>query len=243
VLLELDSYEVPKIIDRTGLTVDWALNGKQEYSHKTRLAAYRPRIDASYQALSSDNRLRVAYIVAEEMAGRGLSDRLRGALRDIGWEIAQGKLAPAGATVRELFFPERSQHDAYVEVRSILQRASASITIVDPYVDQSILTLLSIRARAGMNVRLLTSKLPTDFSLEAKKWLTQHMGTGLEVRTIKEFHDRFIVLDDADCWHIGCSIKDAGNKAFMLSQVEDEANRAALLAQIAASWNAGTAVF
>lgn len=242
VLLDLDSYEVPKIIDRAGLTVDWTLKEKQDYSHKTRLAAYRPRIDAAYQALSSDDRLRVAYIVANEVASRGSADQLGSALREIGWVINQGRLAPDGATVRELFFPERSQHDAYVEIRGIFQRATASITIVDPYVDQSILTILSTCLHPGMSARLLTSRLPTDFLLEAKKWLAQNPETSLEVRTMKEFHDRFIVLDDASCWHVGCSIKDAGNKAFMLSQVEDGANRAALLTQIGASWSAGATV-
>jgi hypothetical protein len=83
-----------------------------------------------------------------------------------------------------------------------------------------------------------TSSLPTDFALEGKKWLSQHAGSSLNVRTTKEFHDRFIILDNSVCWHIGCSIKDAGNKAFMLSELEDRDNREALLAQARKSWDA-----
>ena len=93
-----------------------------------------------------------------------------------------------------------------------------------------------------MRIQLLTAKLPGDFSLEAKKWVSQHSGMTLEVRTTKGFHDRFIVLDGTSCWHIGCSLKDAGNKAFMLSQVEDEENRAALISQVNKAWSSAAIV-
>lgn len=240
-LLRLDSYEVPDTVDRAGLTVDWTLTDKKDYSHKTRLAAYRPLIDAAYQSLSNDeDRLRVAYIVTQELANRGSTDELGNALREIGWELRDNRLAPSGSIIRELFFPEQSQHDAYVGIRAILQQATKKITIVDPYVDQSVLTLLSACTKPGVSIRILTSKLPTDFVLEGRKWLSQHAESALNIATTKEFHDRFIVLDEITCWHVGCSIKDAGNKAFMLSELEDADNRAALLKQVSRSWDTAT---
>jgi hypothetical protein len=54
------------------------------------------------------------------------------------------------------------------------------------------------------------------------------------------FHDRFILVDGNECWHIGCSIKDAGDKAFMMSKVEDEINRTGLVAFIERSWSEAT---
>ncbi len=242
-LLRLSSYEVPEIMDRAGLIVDWILTEKENYSHKTRIAAYRCRIDAAYQSLSNnDNRLRVAYIVTRELANRGSTSELNDALREIGWELRDDKLVPSSSQVRELFLPDQSHHDAYVEIRAILQKAKNRIVIVDPYIDQSILTLLSTCAKPGMSIRILTSKPPTDFALEANRWISQHRGSLLEVRTTKEFHDRFVLLDENACWHIGCSIKDAGSKAFMLSELEDHDNRMALLAQVEKSWAAGTVV-
>jgi hypothetical protein len=116
------------------------------------------------------------------------------------------------------------------------------IEIVDPYIDQSILALISTCTRPGMNIRILTSRFPTDFALEGGRWLAQHTTVRLEARTTKKFHDRFISLDDTSCWHVGCSLKDAGNKAFMLSELEDNDNRMVLLAQIAKSWSAATIV-
>jgi hypothetical protein len=165
-----------------------------------------------------------------------LAAEINVALAQIGWELRGNALAAVGSSVRELFFPDGRHHDAYVEIRGIMQGASTSIDIIDPYVDGSTLKLLTACAKPGMRFRLLTSKYPADFSLELAKWRKQQSENTLEVRTAKEFHDRFIVLDDENCWHVGASIKDAGNKVFMISRVEDTSNRSALLQQIRKSW-------
>lgn len=242
-LMGVRSYDVPDVVDRTGLSVDWRLTEKQDWSHATRLSVYRSRIDAAYDGLAKDDdRLRVAFILARELAKRGLADEMDKALSEIGWKIQDNGLAPANARVRELFFPPQSQHDAYVEMREIFKKAAASITIVDGYLDESILTLMATCVKAGMTLQLLSAKLPGDFPLEAKKWMAQHAGVTLQVRTARDFHDRFIVLDGGECWHVGCSIKDAGNRGFMLSQVEDDNNRAALIAAIQSAWDGATPV-
>jgi len=242
-LLRFDSYDVPGVIDRAGLTVDWQLTERENYSHKTRLAAYRGRIDKAFQELpTEEDRLRVTYIVAREVSSQVPVEELNNALREIGWEVRQNSLAPVAGNVRELFFGDKSEHDAYVEIRTLLQKSKKELTIVDPYIDETTLTLLSACTKPGMVVRLLTSKVPSDFGLEAKKWIAQHKDVVLEVRTTREFHDRFVVLDGSVCWHVGASIKDAGQKAFMLSQIEDEANRVSLIAQLSKSWSSATPV-
>lgn len=240
ILLELSSYEVPKLADRAGLTVNWALTENKDFSDKMRIAAYRPRLDAAYNALSEDDQLRAVFVVAGELASRGLAEKLEAALKTIGWCLKEGRLVPEAVAVHELFFPQQSQHDAYVEIRRILQSASTSVSLVDPYVYQTLLTLLTAVLKPRMTIHILTAKLPDDFTLEAKAWQAQHTDVSLEVRTTREFHDRFIVIDEQLCWHIGCSIKDAGYKVFMLSNVEDDGNRSALLAQFERSWQAAT---
>lgn len=238
--LELSSYEVPQAIDKTGLMVDWSLNEKQDFSEETRKAAYRTSIDAAYSKLASEDKLRIAYVLAKEMTARGLQSKLNSLLLDVGWSIDQERLAPRGTPVRELFFPQKTRHDAYVEIRAFLQVATESITVVDPYMDQSTLTLLASAVKPEMRIRLLTTKLPSDFAQEAKAWSAQYPSVKLEVRTTKAFHDRFVVLDDVNCWHVGASLKDAGAKAFMLSQIEDSENRRALTSHIESSWISGS---
>ena len=234
-LFGIDSREIPRVLDRAGLAVDWNLSEKEDYSTKTRLAAYRPRIVAAYEALTEDDKLRVAYIVVEALTGSVAEDLGRD-LQNIGWRVESGRLIPSSAEVSELFFPTRSQHDAYVEIRRIVRQAQKSIAVVDPYVDGTIFTLLGSEGLAATSVRILTHRCPGDFALETNKFQAQYPKAEIETRTTKEFHDRFVVVDSTSCWHIGCSIKDAGVKAFMISQVEDQQNRNALLLQFEESW-------
>ena len=234
-LFEISSYDISEIIGRTAIVVEWSLNEKQEFSQSTRKAAYLPRINAAYDALSEEDKLRVVYIVASELRQRKLEVKLNDRLSRIGWRIESGRLLPARGDVKELFFPINSQHDAYVEIKKIVQKSKRSIIIIDPYLDGSIFAILSTIS-CPISVQLLTFRIPKDFNLEAKKFITQHIGFNLEVRCSVEFHDRFIIVDDNEFWHVGCSIKDAGNKAFMLSQLEDKRNRDALMGQQKDSW-------
>jgi hypothetical protein len=234
-LFELDSYEIPGAIDTSGMTVDWTLTAREDYSHKYRRAAYRPRINRAYESLNSDNRLRVAFILSEELARRGLADKLDADLQRIGWRIDGGFLVPASETVRELFFPQGTQHDAYVRIREIIRRARLSLRIIDPYLDGTVFTILG-DAQISLKVELLTGKLPPDFALETAKFQKQHAQVRIETRRSRDFHDRFIIIDETECWHIGCSIKDAGNKAFMLSLMEDPKNSQSLLHALQSTW-------
>lgn len=234
-LFGLDTREIPKILDLAGLAVDWALSEKQDYSNKTRLAAYRPRILQAYEALGGEDKLRVAYVVVQSLPDSATEELARD-LQNVGWNIEGGRLVPGSAPVSELFFPTGTQHDAYVKIREILRGARQSITVVDAYVDGTIFGLLGSRQAPVDSVHILTFKYPNDFTLEASKFRQQYPKVNVELRKTKTFHDRFLVIDGAQCWHLGTSIKDAGMKAFMISQVEGEGNRAALLAQFEQSW-------
>ena len=139
-------------MDRAGLAVDWSLSEKEDSSPKTRLAAYRPRIVAAYEALTDDSKLRVAYIVVEALSGSAAEGLARD-LQKIGWKIESGRLMPSSAAVSELFFPTGSQHDAYVEIRRIVRQAHRSIMVVDPYVDGTIFMLLGSEAMSATSVR------------------------------------------------------------------------------------------
>lgn len=122
---------------------------------------------------------------------------------------------------REVFFVKGSDHDAYVHIRSILQGAKGDLIVIDPYMDGSIYQVLGTLTPPTMNVRILTSKHPTDFVLETTKFRKQHSRFTVEVRTTKDFHDRFIILDRSKCYLLGASIKDAGNKGFTIVPLQE----------------------
>jgi len=122
---------------------------------------------------------------------------------------------------REIFFVKGSDHDAYVHIRSILQTGKGDLFVIDPYTDGSIYQALGTLTATPMNVRILTSKHPADFALETKKFVKQHTGFAVEVRAARDFHDRFIILDQARCYLLGASIKDAGNKGFTIVPLQE----------------------
>ncbi len=235
-LFEMDSHAIPRIIDKCGMNVDWGLTEREDYSHNYRNAAYRPRINKAYEALDKAHQLRVAFIVSGELARQGLGEQLSADLHRIGWHIDDETLTPANESVRELFFPQGTQHDAYVRIRKIVRRAKQSIRIIDPYLDETIFALLG-DTEASLKIELLSGKLPTDFAHEMAKFEAQYPQVTIEARRSRDFHDRFIVVDDTECWHIGHSIKDAGKKAFMLSLIEDSRNAQALIAAISCAWD------
>ena len=173
-LFELSSHDIPYIIERTGLVVDWSLNKRQDFSHDSRKSAYRPRINAAYDLLGEDDRLRVVNITATALLERGKCDEMNSDFQKIGWRMDGSRLMPATAEVSELFFPVGTQHDAYLAIREILEKTTGSLTIIDPYVDSSLFTMLKTIPSPSIEVKLLTSKMPPDFIHEAGIFLSQH---------------------------------------------------------------------
>ena len=241
-LQELSSDEICRIIGLSGLQVNWNLTKEQSFSHTTRKRAYLPKIQCAYDILTDENKLSAAWIVAEEIRriDDALISKINSKLYLIGWEISKNGLTTHNIQVKEIFFPTGKQHDAYVEIRNIVQQAIDSIYIIDPYIDSTIFQLMSSNSSPQLKVRFLTSNLSRDFSLEASKFISQNNQFQLEVRKTNAFHDRFIICDDTTCYHIGASIKDAGNKAFMISKLEDVNNINALFYQLQESWNKAT---
>lgn len=243
VLFDLESDTICDIIDTTGLSVDWSLPGEVSYSHKTRKREYRPRIQAAYDMLNEERQLQVSSIVASELVKRHLKSELNNKLSNIGWKLEGNRITTSEIDVLEMFFPQGTQHDAYVKIKSILQQSIKSLVVIDPYIENSIFQMLkSFPDSKNICVKLLTYNLPSDFNHETKTFLKQYCNFQIEVRKTKEFHDRFVIIDSKKCYHIGASIKDAGNKAFMISQIEDNHNVVTLINQQKKSWNSATKI-
>jgi hypothetical protein len=109
--------------------------------------------------------------------------------------------------------------DAYNFVSDIIRKAKKSITLVDNYIDDSILSLLSKR-RNQVKVIIYTHKLSEVNQLDIMKWTHQY-GT-IEVHVLNNNHDRFIIIDEKELYHIGASLKDLGKKIFAFSRMDKE---------------------
>lgn len=172
--------------------------------------------------------------VRQRRANVQLDDMLaavRSAIRQLRWNLPDPT---------QIFLPAGSPHDAYMEIRKIVSSATTQIMIVDSYVDHTVWTLLTNLATT-VKISILTSQMKGDFALEGRKFKSQH-GNTIEVRTTASYHDRFILVDASKYWHLGASIKDAGNKAFAMSEIISPAVGTAIQLDVTSVWNAATPV-
>ena len=108
--------------------------------------------------------------------------------------------------------------DAYVFVSELIKSAKHSIVLIDNYVDESVLTLLS--KNADVKVTIYTKTISKQLKLDVKKYNAQHKPIAIKIFT--ESHDRFLVLDGKEVYHFGASLKDLGKKWFAFSRFEME---------------------
>ena len=101
----------------------------------------------------------------------------------------------------------------------IIQKAKHKILIIDNYIDASILKMLSKKNR-NVEVIILTLQNTSLNKLDINKFNKQYPT--LKVAYTNKFHDRFIVIDNKELYHIGASLKDLGKKCFAISRIEDD---------------------
>ena len=105
--------------------------------------------------------------------------------------------------------------DAYVFVSDLVKSAKQRIILIDNYVDESVLLLLSKRA-PGVSAEIRTGRMPEQLRLDIQKHNSQYPPVAI-VRT-QNIHDRFLIVDDV-VYHIGASLKDLGKKLFAFSKM------------------------
>ena len=110
--------------------------------------------------------------------------------------------------------------DAYKFVSDLVRSAEKSIILIDNYIDDSVLLLLSKRSR---NVRAVvyTKDVSGQLALDLEKHNSQYPA--IEIREFRQAHDRFLIIDNKFVYHFGASLKDLGKKWFAFSKFEKEA--------------------
>jgi hypothetical protein len=105
--------------------------------------------------------------------------------------------------------------DAYTFAAGLIKSAKKSIVLIDNYIDESVLTVLSKRKK-GVDIIIYTPKISPQLKLDLEKYNAQYPP--VTVKTFKKSHDRFLVIDST-VYHIGASLKDLGKKWFAFSKM------------------------
>lgn len=112
--------------------------------------------------------------------------------------------------------------DAYTFVSDIIRSAKSSIMLLDNYVDDTVLTLLGKRNN-NVTATIYTKNISNQLRLDVQRYNSQYPP--IEIEFFSDAHDRFLIIDDTDLYHIGASLKDLGKKWFAFSRMDIEVGR------------------
>ena len=107
--------------------------------------------------------------------------------------------------------------DAYVFFSELIQKATSSITVIDNYIDHTVLLQLAKRTE-GVCATIYTERIPAALRLDLEKHNAQYPA--IEIHRTQHIHDRFLIIDQKELYHIGASIKDLGKKWFAFSRMD-----------------------
>ena len=112
--------------------------------------------------------------------------------------------------------------DAYAFVSDIIRSAGSSIILLDNYVDDTVLTLLGKR-NDNVTATILTKSISHQLRLDLQRYNSQY--TVIDIEIFSDAHDRFLIIDNTELYHIGASLKDLGKKWFAFSRMDIEVGR------------------
>lgn len=120
---------------------------------------------------------------------------------------------------QDIFF-QGQIYDAYSTFQRLIQKAKKEIVLIDNYIDLTVLDRLT-QKNVGVNVTIYTRPDTPINQLDKNKFNAQYPA--LTMKYTSTMHDRFLILDNTEIYHIGASIKDLGKKCFGFTQLEDAA--------------------
>jgi hypothetical protein len=124
-----------------------------------------------------------------------------------------------GHVINYLFY-DGQIFDAYRFASDLIKSAKDSSVLIDNYVDESVLTLLSKRS-GKVSATIYTASVSKQLGLDLKRFNAQYPAIG--VKTFTKSHDRFLIIDQEEVYHLGASLKDLGKKWFAFSKIELDA--------------------
>jgi len=135
-------------------------------------------------------------------------DRIENDVHSMKKELGEIKLQlNTSLPAEQGIFYEGQVFDAYVLVSEIIKSAKKSIILIDNYIDESVLILLSKRNK-DVSATIYTKSISKQLELDLKKHNLQYPK--IEIKAFAKSHDRFLIIDNEAVYHIGASIKDLG---------------------------------
>ena len=117
---------------------------------------------------------------------------------------------------QKLYF-EGTVFDAHIFISKLIRSAKKDIKLIDNYINEEVLSLF-IKRRPGVSITIYCKNISTVLSLDLNKFNAQYPK--IDIKELSTSHDRFLIIDHANIYHLGASIKDLGKKWFVVSKLE-----------------------
>ncbi len=117
--------------------------------------------------------------------------------------------------IKQGIFFDGQVYDAYSFVSDLIKKAKDEIILIDNYIDDTTLTLFSKTPQ--IKVTIFTNTISKQLKLDFEKYSKQY--DNITLKTFQNSHDRFLIIDKKEIFHIGASIKDLGKKWFAFSKI------------------------
>jgi hypothetical protein len=132
---------------------------------------------------------------------------LRSQIQEIKTLIKSDSIKP-----HEGIFYDGQIYDAYAFVNDLLKSTKKEVVLIDNYIDDTVFTLFS--KYQNIKFKIYTATVSKQLHLDYQKYKAQYKN--IELQEFKKAHDRFLILDGVEIYHIGASLKDLGKKWFVL---------------------------
>jgi len=106
--------------------------------------------------------------------------------------------------------------DAYTFINNLLRTATKEVVLIDNYIDDTVLTLFS--KCPNVKYKIITKSISKQLKLDIDKYNKQYKE--LEIQISNKYHDRFLLIDKNEAYHVGASLKDLGKKVFGFSKID-----------------------
>lgn len=127
-------------------------------------------------------------------------------------------LESRGQTPEKGIFFDGQVFDSYRFVADLIRKAKTSVVLIDNFVDDTVLTLLAKRSKK-VTATIFTKQISKQLTLDIKKHNAQYPV--ITIKILPFAHDRFLLIDESELYHIGASLKDLGKKWFAFSKMDD----------------------
>ncbi len=131
-------------------------------------------------------------------------------------QIVKSKINNDKSKIKQGIFHDGQIFDAYNFANDLLRTAKKELVLIDNYIDDTVLTLFS--KYPNIKLTIITRSICRQSKLDIDKYNKQY--NNLTIKTSNKYHDRFLIIDTKEAYHIGASLKDLGKKVFGFNKID-----------------------